>query len=105
MAGYPEIDSHLAELFIPTPTALICETFTHAINTAPRLFVYAYSPILISPVNELKQCGADEIAQASKQQKDDLNPSLLEPGNCHYLMFNRCVCVRARVRACARACL
>ena len=63
--------SHPADLFFPTPTGLLYRTFTHAGNTAWRVFIHIFpslSTARYSFMSERGRCGENENVQSSKQQ-------------------------------------
>ena len=66
-----------ADLFIPTPSRLLWEAFSHATITARRPFVHistcAVARYSFIQLSELWQCGMNEIAKASKRQQEDSN--------------------------------
>ena len=66
----------LADLFIPTPSGLLWEAFSHVAITARRLSILIFASAWYSfiQLTELWQRGMNEIAKASKRPQEGSNP-------------------------------
>ena len=73
----------LADLFIPRPSQLLWEVFSHAAIAARRLFVHISTTVCIDrysfiQLSELWQRGVIKLAKGSKRPQWDLKPGSLD---------------------------
>ena len=72
----------LADMFVPTPSRFLRETYSHAAVTAGNIVVHNYIHHCLGfgthLYSKLRQRGVNEIAQASKRQQEDSNQGSLD---------------------------